>query len=70
MNPRVPPHSLEAEQSVLGACFIAESALDQAGELLTSGDFYDLRNRLVYSVMLVLRNSGLCVAPAARGART
>ena len=72
---RIAPHSLEAEQSVLGACFMAEEALDQAGELLTVADFYDRRNRLVFNALTILRASGqtadvLGVAEYLRAVRT
>lgn len=61
MTDRVVPHSLEPEQAVIGACFMAEAALDQAGELLTAGDFFDSRNRLIYNAMLTLRAGGRTV---------
>ena len=37
---RVPPHSLEAEQSVLGGLLIDNMAWDRAADLLTDDDFY------------------------------
>jgi len=37
---RIPPHSVEAEQSVLGGLLLDNSAWDRAGDLLTDSDFY------------------------------
>ena len=36
---RVPPHSIEGEQSVLGGLLLDNSAWDRAADLLTSSDF-------------------------------
>lgn len=48
---RVPPHSLEAEQSVLGGLLLDSEAWDRAGDLLTDGDFYRLEHRLIYAAI-------------------
>jgi replicative DNA helicase len=48
---RVPPHSVEAEQSVLGGLLLDNSAWDRAGDLLTEGDFYRLEHRLIYAAI-------------------
>ena len=40
---RVMPHSVEAEQSVIGAMMIDQEAITVASELLTSEDFYQKR---------------------------
>ena len=37
---RIPPHSLEAEQSVIGAMLLDRDAILVASEILTSDDFY------------------------------
>jgi replicative DNA helicase len=37
---RVPPHSIEAEQSVLGGLLLDNQAWDRIGDLVTDGDFY------------------------------
>ena len=36
----VPPHSVEAEQSVLGALLIDGTAWDQVADVVTAADFY------------------------------
>jgi replicative DNA helicase len=48
---RVPPHSIEAEQSVLGGLLLDNGAWDRAGDLLTDGDFYRYEHRLIYSAI-------------------
>ena len=45
---RVMPHSVEAEQSVIGAMMIDQEAITVASELLTSEDFYQKQ----YGVLL------------------
>ncbi|XZG71290.1 replicative DNA helicase [Chitinibacteraceae bacterium HSL-7] len=37
---KLPPHSLEAEQSVLGGLLLENSAFDKVADLLMAGDFY------------------------------
>ena len=51
---RVPPHSLEAEQAVLGGLLLDHQALDQVLEVLQVRDFYNPENRLIFSAMLRL----------------
>ena len=54
MNGRVLPNNLEAEQSVLGACFLSKYALQKAGENLTAESFFDKRNSKIFSIMNTL----------------
>lgn len=54
---RVPPHSVEAEQSVLGGLLLDNTAWDRAGDLLTDGDFYRYEHKLIYAAI-----SGLVAA--------
>ncbi len=51
---RVPPHSVEAEQSVLGGLLLDNSASDRAGDLLTEHDFYRYEHKLIYTAMMQL----------------
>ena len=53
-----PPHSLEAEQSVLGAILLSERAMYALviEEGLKAEDFYRRRHQLVYEAMLGLYN--------------
>jgi replicative DNA helicase len=46
---RVPPHSVEAEQSVLGGLLIDNTAWDRAGDLL--GDFYRQEHGQIYAAI-------------------
>jgi len=48
---RVPPHSNEAEQSVIGGLLLDNLAWDRAADLLTEGDFYRLEHRLIYGAI-------------------
>src|SRR5690349_3894622 len=56
----VPPHSLEAEQSVLGAMLLSERThyAFVIEEGLRAEDFYRERHRLVYETMLTLFTGG------------
>jgi replicative DNA helicase len=51
---RVPPHSVEAEQSVLGGLLLDNLAWDRAADLLTEGDFYRLEHRLIFGAIATL----------------
>jgi replicative DNA helicase len=55
---RVPPHSVEAEQSVLGGLLLDNLAWDRAGDLLTDGDFYRHEHRLIYAAIGALVGAG------------
>jgi replicative DNA helicase len=48
---RVPPHSVEAEQSVLGGLLLDNLAWDRAGDLLTDHDFYRYEHRLIFAAI-------------------
>ncbi|KKU09300.1 MAG: replicative DNA helicase [Candidatus Woesebacteria bacterium GW2011_GWB1_45_5] len=51
---RVPPHSQEAEESVLGAMLLDKDAVIAVAEFLLPEDFYDERLREVYEACLNL----------------
>jgi replicative DNA helicase len=46
---RIPPHSVEAEQSVLGGLLLDNGAWDRTGDLLNDSDFYRFEHRLIYA---------------------
>jgi replicative DNA helicase len=48
---RIPPHSNEAEQSVLGGLLLDNRAWDRAGDQLTEGDFYSFEHRLIFGAI-------------------
>jgi replicative DNA helicase len=54
---RVPPHSIEAEQSVLGGLLLDNGAWDRAGDLLTDSDFYRFEHRVIYGAVGTLINA-------------
>ena len=45
---KLPPHSLEAEQSVLGGLLLDNMAWEKIADLLTDADFYRADHRLIY----------------------
>ncbi len=53
---RVPPHSVEAESSVLGGLLLDNGAWDRVGDLLTEGDFYRYEHKLVFTAIAALIN--------------
>lgn len=69
---RVPPHSLEAEVSVLGSCLISKDAVVVALELLKPDDFYRNAHRVVFEAVQALsepRRSTVRTRPSAASAR-
>ncbi|MGI9153364.1 MAG: DnaB-like helicase C-terminal domain-containing protein, partial [Rubrivivax sp.] len=48
---RVPPHSTEAEQSVLGGLLLENLAWDKCSDLLTDSDFYRHEHRHIYAAI-------------------
>ena len=55
---RVPPQSIEAELSVLGAMMLKKEAVTQAIELLRSDEFYRQAHRVVFEAMESLVREG------------
>ncbi len=55
---RIPPHSMEAEQSVLGSMLLDKEAVAAAGEVLQAEDFYSDAHREIYEAMLSLYEAG------------
>lgn len=51
---KVPPHSLEAEQSVLGGLMIANDAWDRVADMVSDADFYRPEHRLIFRRMAQL----------------
>ena len=58
---RIPPHSIEAEQSVIGAMLLDRDAILIASEILTSDDFYQNQYGIIFDAMveLVMKGSRL-----------
>jgi len=51
---KVPPHSLQAEESVLGSLLIDKDALLEVMPVLRPGHFYDNKHQLIYEAILTL----------------
>lgn len=55
MNERAVPHSLEAEQSLLGALMLDNQAWERVADVITSRDFFKGHHRIIYEhIELVL----------------
>ncbi len=54
---RIPPHSMEAESSVLGGLLLDNASWDRIGDLLVENDFYRFENRLIFSSVAALINA-------------
>ena len=54
---RIPPHSIEAESSVLGGLLLDNNAWDRVGDLLVDSDFYRYEHRLIYAAVGGLINA-------------
>lgn len=55
---KLPPHSLEAEQAVLGGLMLDNSAWDQIADIVTEDDFYRRDHRLIFRAIEALSNEG------------
>ena len=54
---RVPPHSIEAESSVLGGLLLDNTAWDRVSDLVKEGDFYRHEHQLIFSAVAQLINA-------------
>lgn len=54
---RIPPHSIEAESSVLGGLLLDNQAWDRVGDLLVDGDFYRYEHKLIFAAIGGLINA-------------
>lgn len=55
---RVPPQSIEAEQSVLGAMLLDKEAIASATEILTPNDFYNQVNGAIFDAIVKIYQRG------------
>ena len=46
------PAAVEAEIAVIGSIFMEPSSLMVARDYVSSDDFYDIRNKLIYKTMI------------------
>ena len=54
MDNKIMPNNLEAEESVLGACFLSKYALQKATESLLPESFYSEKNAKIFTAMMDL----------------
>jgi replicative DNA helicase len=55
---RIPPHSIEAEQSVLGGLLLDNAAYDRIADFIRADDFYRHDHRVIFQQMVILINAG------------
>ena len=55
---RILPHSIEAEQAVIGSMLMGREAIMAASEILTSDDFYQHQYGVIFDAMVELFNEG------------
>ena len=55
---KLPPHSLEAEQSVLGGLMLDNDAADKIGDVVSAEDFYSDAHRIIYRQIVQLIADG------------
>jgi len=55
---RMMPHSLEAEQSVIGSMILDKDAINVATELITGEDFYNQQYGVIFDTMVELFSKG------------
>ena len=55
---RVLPHSLEAEQSVIGSMIMDRDAIVSASEIVQDEDFYSKQYALLFQAMVELNDEG------------
>ena len=58
---RVLPHSIEAEQSVIGSMLMDKEAIIAASEIVTARDFYQQQYGIMFETMVELFNEGQSV---------
>lgn len=54
---RIPPHSIEAEQSVLGGLLLDNSAYDRMADYVSADDFYRFDHRIIFQHIVKLINA-------------
>ncbi len=59
MNLKVPPHSVEAEQSFLGGLMLDNTAWDRVADKVSTEDFYRPQHQQIFAEMLKLASAGV-----------
>ncbi|MGL5259594.1 MAG: replicative DNA helicase [Lachnospiraceae bacterium] len=60
---KVLPHSIEAEQSVIGSMLMDKEVIVVVSELITGDDFYSKQYQILFETMVELNNEGKPVDP-------
>ena len=55
---RIPPHSAEAEQAVLGAMLMNKEAISMASEIITGEDFYQTAYGILFDCIVEMFQQG------------
>ena len=58
---KVPPHSIEAEQSILGGLMLDNSKWDVVGDRVIEDDFYRQKHQLIFKSISKLASAGLAL---------
>ena len=53
-NTKLPPHSVDSEQSVLGGLLLHNQAWDRVADILNTNDFYQASHRIIYDAIVTL----------------
>ncbi len=53
------PAAVEAEIAVIGSIFLEPSSIIIARDSISSDDFYDIKNKLIYKTMVLLSDAGM-----------
>ena len=61
MEGRIPPHSIEAEKSVLGASLLSKDALFDVVEVVRADDFYDNNHKEIFKAIVDLNRKNVPV---------
>ena len=63
ISSRIPPHSIEAEESLLGAMLLSEHAVSIVSPIVGAEDFYKPAHRHIFDTMQALAVSGQGIDP-------
>jgi replicative DNA helicase len=58
---KIPPHSVEAEQSILGGLMLDDKAWERIGDQVAEADFYRADHRLIFSAIAQLANENQAI---------
>ena len=53
-NPKIPPNSIDSEQSVLGGLLLHNESWDNVVNIISSDDFYQASHRIIYDAIVIL----------------